>query len=97
MRAGGFMVHQLPMCGSLSHGFFGYQPKFFHRLAKANDYEVAQLTLLCHACSPRRCSPSCAARTVANSWCRPTLRPHYSGLVPSGAPAYNVGRSSGQS
>jgi hypothetical protein len=46
MRAGGLMVHQLPVCGSLSHGFFGYQPKFFHRLAKANDYEVAQLTLL---------------------------------------------------
>ena len=46
MRAGGLMVHQLPVCGSLSHGFFGYQPKFFHRLAKANDYEVAQLALL---------------------------------------------------
>jgi hypothetical protein len=46
MRAGGLMVHQLPVCGSLSHGFFGYQPKFFHRLAKANDYEVAELTLL---------------------------------------------------
>jgi hypothetical protein len=45
MCAGGLMVHQLPVCGSLSHGFFGYQPKFFHRLAKANDYEVAQLTL----------------------------------------------------
>ena len=46
MRPGGLMVHDLPMCGRLSHGFFGYQPKFFHRLAKANDYEVAQLTLL---------------------------------------------------
>jgi hypothetical protein len=46
VRAGGLMVHQLPVCGSLSHGFFGYQPKFFHRLAKANDYEVAQLTLV---------------------------------------------------
>jgi hypothetical protein len=23
----------------------GYQPKFFHRLAKANDYELAELTL----------------------------------------------------
>jgi hypothetical protein len=46
MRAGGLMVHQLPVCGSLSHGFFGYQPKFFHRLAKVNDYEVAQPTLL---------------------------------------------------
>jgi hypothetical protein len=46
MRSGGLMVHHLPMCGRLSHGFFGYQPKFFHRLAQANDYEVAQLTLL---------------------------------------------------
>jgi hypothetical protein len=45
-RAGGLMVHQLPLSGRLSHGFFGYQPKFFHRMAKANDYEVAQLTLL---------------------------------------------------
>src|SRR3984893_193169 len=46
VRAGGLIVHQLPVCGSLSHGFFGYQPKFFHRLAKANDYEVAQVTLV---------------------------------------------------
>ena len=45
MRAGGLMLHQVPAYGNIDHGFFGYQPKFFHRLAKANDYEVAELTL----------------------------------------------------
>src|SRR3984957_12567491 len=46
VRPGGLMVHQVPAYGNIDHGFFGYQPKFFHRLSKANDYEVAQLTLL---------------------------------------------------
>ena len=41
VRAGGLMLHQLPAYGHIDHGFFGYQPKFFHRLAKANDYELA--------------------------------------------------------
>ena len=29
VRAGGLIVHQLPVCGSLSHGFVGYQPNSF--------------------------------------------------------------------
>jgi len=49
MRAGGLMVHRLPAYGNIDHGFFGYQPKFFHRLAEANDYEIAEFTL-----SPQR-------------------------------------------
>jgi len=46
VRAGGLMLHQLPAHGKIDHGFFGYQPKFFHRLAEANEYELAELTLL---------------------------------------------------
>jgi SAM-dependent methyltransferase len=45
MRPGGLMVHQLPAYGNIEHGFFGYHPKFFHRLAEANDYELTELTL----------------------------------------------------
>ena len=45
VRAGGLMLHQLPAYGNIDHGFFGYHPKFFHRLAKANDYELAELAL----------------------------------------------------
>jgi len=45
IRPGGLMVHQLPAYGNIDHGFFGYQPKFFHRLAEANDYELAELAL----------------------------------------------------
>ncbi len=45
VRPGGLMVHQLPAYGNIDHGFFGYQPKFFHRLAEANDYELAELRL----------------------------------------------------
>lgn len=45
VRPGGLMVHQLPAYGNIEHGFFGYHPKFFHRLAEANDYEIAELTL----------------------------------------------------
>jgi SAM-dependent methyltransferase len=38
VRAGGLMYHQVPAFGLIDHGFFGYQPKFFHRIAKCNDY-----------------------------------------------------------
>ena len=76
------MVHQVPAYGDIDHGFFGYQPKFFHRLSKANDYEVAQLTLfpqaeICpqstaamdcrRASRPRPSWRFCAVRTTANS------------------------------
>ena len=45
IRSGGLMYHQLPAFGNIDHGFFGYQPKFFHRLAQANDYEIVHLAL----------------------------------------------------
>lgn len=37
---GAIMLHELPASGQINHGFFGYQPKFFDRLARANDYAV---------------------------------------------------------
>jgi hypothetical protein len=42
-RRGGLMYHQVPAFGNIDHGFFGYQPKFFHRLAELNDYEIVHL------------------------------------------------------
>jgi len=45
VRTGGLMYHQVPATGYSDHGFFGYQPKFFHRLAKSNDYEIVHLAL----------------------------------------------------
>lgn len=44
MRTGGMMYHEVPAFGHIDHGFFGYQPKFFHRLAQANDYETVELS-----------------------------------------------------
>jgi hypothetical protein len=44
IRVGGMMYHQVPAFGNIDHGFFGYQPKFFHRLAQANDYETVELS-----------------------------------------------------
>jgi hypothetical protein len=48
VRTGGLMYHQVPATGYIDHGFFGYQPKFFHRLAKSNDYEIVHLALASH-------------------------------------------------
>ena len=36
----GLMYHNVPMCGDFSHGLFNYNPRFFTRLADANDYEI---------------------------------------------------------
>jgi hypothetical protein len=48
VRTGGLMYHQVPATGNFDHGFFGYQPKFFHRLAESNDYEIVHLVLESH-------------------------------------------------
>jgi hypothetical protein len=48
VRTGGLMYHQVPAAAYIDHGFFGYQPKFFHRLAKSNEYEIVHLTLVTH-------------------------------------------------
>jgi hypothetical protein len=39
-KVGGLMYHGVPMAGDFSHGFFGYNPKFFTRLQEINGYEV---------------------------------------------------------
>jgi SAM-dependent methyltransferase len=45
VRVGGLMYHQLPAFGDFNHGFFGYQPKFFHRMSEQNDYEDVYFVL----------------------------------------------------
>jgi SAM-dependent methyltransferase len=45
VRVGGLMYHQVPASGNIDHGFFGYQPKFFHRLAHANEYEMVYFAM----------------------------------------------------
>jgi hypothetical protein len=40
IRVGGLMYHELPAYGHIDHGFFGYQPKFFWRMAEANNYDT---------------------------------------------------------
>lgn len=37
---GGLMLHVLPFCGYVDHGFFNYQPNFFQALALHNRYYV---------------------------------------------------------
>jgi hypothetical protein len=37
---GAIMLHELPVLDQLNHGFFGYQPKFFYRLARCNEYST---------------------------------------------------------
>jgi hypothetical protein len=37
---GAIMLHELPAFGQTNHGFFGYQPKFFDRLSRSNDYSI---------------------------------------------------------
>jgi len=44
-RVGGLMYHQVPAFGNVNHGFFSYHPKFFHRLAQTNDYEIVHLAV----------------------------------------------------
>lgn len=39
-RAGGVMVHQLPVSGYPDHGFFLYTGRFFFMLASCNGYEI---------------------------------------------------------
>jgi hypothetical protein len=45
VRVGGLMYHQVPASGNIDHGFFGYQPKFFHRLAHVNEYEMVYFVM----------------------------------------------------
>ncbi len=40
LKVGGTALHVLPACGDVNHGFYNFHPIFFHRLAKANNYDV---------------------------------------------------------
>jgi Methyltransferase domain len=40
---GAIMLHELPASGLINHGFFGYQPSFFTRLASANEYTALMM------------------------------------------------------
>jgi SAM-dependent methyltransferase len=44
-RKGGIMYHEVPAGGLIDHGFVSYQPKFFHRIAQQNAYEVLFIRL----------------------------------------------------
>lgn len=39
-KAGGLMVHTMPLWGWLDHGFYNYQPTFVTDIAAANGYEI---------------------------------------------------------
>lgn len=39
-RPGGMLLHAVTFTVHLEHGFFNYQPNFFHALAKYNGYET---------------------------------------------------------
>jgi len=40
LKAGGTALHVLPACGDVNHGFYNFHLIFFHRLAKANNYDI---------------------------------------------------------
>jgi hypothetical protein len=51
-RLNGVMYHEVPAGGLIDHGFVAYQPKFFFRLCKQNDYELLRFTLTASPASP---------------------------------------------
>ena len=42
-KTNGVMFHELPCSGMLTHGLFGYTPRFFWHLCRENQYEVLHL------------------------------------------------------
>jgi hypothetical protein len=42
-RPGGLMLHTMPFCGWLEHGFYNFNPTFYWDLALANQYTVLML------------------------------------------------------
>lgn len=74
-RKGGIMYHELPAGGLINHGLISYEPKFFYRLAEANDYEPIFIRYWTHGNAPvpdhlrSQCTPSgevvmCALRVA---------------------------------
>jgi tetratricopeptide (TPR) repeat protein len=43
-RVGGVMLHSLPFQGYFDHGFFAYTGRFFHTLARFNDYQAIEIS-----------------------------------------------------
>lgn len=39
-KPSGLIYHDLPMGGYFYHGYFSYNPLFFHHLASSNEYEI---------------------------------------------------------
>lgn len=39
-KVGGILYHDLPMGGYFYHGYFSYNPLYFHHIAAANGYEI---------------------------------------------------------
>jgi len=44
-RAGGLMIHVLPIQGWINHGLYNYQPSFFYNLAAVNCYQIIKVYL----------------------------------------------------
>lgn len=44
-KAGGYMLHVLPFQGYVNHGMYGFHPKLFNDLARANGYKVERMAL----------------------------------------------------
>ena len=40
-KPGGLIYHDLPLAGYHNHGYFSYNPLFFHHLAVANSYKIS--------------------------------------------------------
>ncbi len=52
-KPGGYMYHELPYTGFLTHGLVNYTPKFFWMLCKSNFYEyVEMLVFASHVVEP---------------------------------------------
>jgi hypothetical protein len=46
VKVGGFMIHEVPVAGFLTHGLVVYTIKFFWHLCRENGYEVLRLEML---------------------------------------------------
>jgi len=45
-KPGGYMYHELPYTGFLTHGLVNYTPKFFWMLCKSNFYEYVEMMVI---------------------------------------------------
>ena len=45
VRKGGAFMHFMPFLGYMDHGYYSFQPCFYHELAAANDYDILGMWL----------------------------------------------------